>query len=537
MTRTAFVVPLAIGFAGVCAGDVLAVLAPLHAAPHPPAAFAMAQSRPAEPELEKPAAGKPAAATPQKPATQKPVTQKPAARKPRPATQPPAARANPAPFPAEPPKAGVPRDFKVPEPKRFTLDNGLQVALVQWGTMPKVRVTLSMRTGNAFEKADEVWLADLTGDLIREGTATRTAAQVSEEAARMGGSLTVSVGGDSTSIGGDVLTEFGPQMVALVADVVRNPKFPESELARLKANMLRNLAVSLSQPQNLALQKFRAVVYGDHPYGRVFPTEAVVKAFTLDQVRGFYKETYGAGRSRLYVVGRFDAAGAEAAIRKAFDGWDKGREPVQAQPKPSSSRAVYIVDRPGAPQSTVILGIPTIDPSNADFIPLSVMDALLGGAFASRITRNIREDKGYTYSPNSDISVRYRDAYWSENADVTTSVTGPSIKEILAEIDRLQAEPPSRDELTGIQNYLAGTYVLQNSSRAGITNQLEFMDLHGLPPTYASTYVKQVYAVTPEQVTEMAKKHVLDERATIVIVGDRKVIEEQVKGFGSIIDK
>jgi zinc protease len=101
----------------------------------------------------------------------------------------------------------------------------------------------------------------------------------------------------------------------------------------------------------------------------------------------------------------------------------------------------------------------------------------------------------------------------------------------------LQAEPPGREELTGIQNYLAGTYVLQNSSRAGITNQLDYMDLHGLPPTYASTYVRQVYAVTPEQVSEMARKHITDDKATIVIVGDRKVIEEQVKAFGSIIDK
>jgi zinc protease len=487
---------------------------------------------PVDPPLEKPTAtSKPAA---QKPAPAKPSTQKPATGKP--ATRQPAPKQAATPFPAEPPKAGTPRDFKVPEPKRFTLDNGLQVALVQWGTMPKVRVTLSMRTGNAFEKADEVWLADLTGDLLREGTATRTAAQISEEAARMGGSLSVVVGGDSTSIGGDVLTEFGP-LVDLVADVVRNPKFPESEVARLKANMLRNLAVSLSQPQNLALQKFRAVVYGDHAYGRLFPTEAMVKAFTLDQVRGFYKQTYGAVRSRLYVVGRFDAAAVEAAIRKAFAGWEKGSEPVQPQPKPTSTRAVHIIDRPGAPQSTVILGMPTVDPSHADFIPLTVMDALLGGAFASRITRNIREDKGYTYSPTSDISAHYRDAYWSENADVTTTVTGPSIKEIFAEIDRLQAEPPGQEELTGIQNYLAGTYVLQNSSRGGITNQLDYMALHGLPPTYASTYVKQVYAVTPEQISEMAKKHLVDDRATIVIVGDRKVIEEQVKGFGGIIDK
>jgi predicted Zn-dependent peptidase len=157
-------------------------------------------------------------------------------------------------FPSEPPKPGEPRDFRVPEPKRFTLSNGLQVAMVQWGNMPKVRVTLSVRTGNAFEKANEVWLADLTGDLMREGTTTRTATDISRAAAKMGGSLDISVGGDATTIGGDVLSEFGDEYAALVGDVVRNPKFPASELDRLKANMSRNLAVALSQPQQLALQ-------------------------------------------------------------------------------------------------------------------------------------------------------------------------------------------------------------------------------------------------------------------------------------------
>jgi zinc protease len=519
MTRTRFV-------SMVCGAALLAAPVLRGQAPAPP---------PAQPALENPSTRKPTTQKPaaEKPAQQKPPTQTPAAQKP--AAPKPALSA--ATFPAEPPKPGAPRDFKVPEPKRFTLDNGLQVALVQWGTMPKVRVTLSMRTGNAFEKADEVWLADLTADLVREGTTTRSAAQISEEAARMGGSLSVNVGGDTTTAGGDVLTEYAHKMVELVADVMRNPKFPESELARLKANMLRNLAVSLTQPQSLAVQEFRAVLYGDHPYGRVFPTEAMVKGYTLDQTRRFYQQNYGAARSRLYVVGRFDEPAVEASIRKAFAGWEKGSAPAPTPAKPSATRVVHIIDRPGAPQSTVIMGIPTVDPSSADFIPLSVMDALLGGAFASRITKNIREDKGYTYSPYSELSVRYRDAYWAENADVTTTVTGPSIKEILAEIDRLQAEPPKAEELTGIQNYLAGTYVLQNSSRGGITNQLDYMDLHGLPPTYASTYVKQVYAVTPQQVSEMAKKHLQDERAVIVIVGDRKVIEEQVKGFGEIVSK
>lgn len=438
-------------------------------------------------------------------------------------------------FPSEPPKPGTPKDFRVPEPRHFTLDNGLQASLVQWGEMPKVRVTLVVRTGNAFEGANEVWLSDLTGSMIREGTVARDATEISRAAARMGGSLGISVSGDSTTIGGDVLSEFGADMVGLVADVVRNPRLPDSEMARLKANMSRDLAVSLSQPQQVALQKFRAILYGDHPTGRVFPSEAMIKGFTTEQVKRFYTSTYGAARSQLYVVGRFDETAVESAVRKAFAGWTKGTPAAPPNAAPKTNRAIHLIDRPGAPQSTIILGMPAIDPTHDDYVALTVMDALLGGAFASRITKNIREDKGYTYSPYSELSTRYRDTYWAQNADVTTAQTGASLKEIFAEINRLQAEPPSAQELEGIKKYLAGTYILQNSSRGGITGQLQFVDLHGLPATYLNNYVNQVMTVTPQKVMEVAKKYLNDDQATIVVVGDVKTVEEQLKPFGKIV--
>src|SRR5262249_7288097 len=139
--------------------------------------------------------------------------------------------------------------------------------------------------------------------------------------------------------------------------------------------------------------------------------------------------------------------------------------------------------------------------------------------------------KGYTYSPNSQISTRYRNAYWVETADVTTKDTGASLKEILAEIKKLQSEPPSEKELKGIQNYMAGTFVLQNSARQGIIGQLEFVDLHGLPDDYLNGFVSRVYAVTPAQVQQMAAKYIQADKATIVVVGDVKVIAEQIKPY------
>lgn len=433
----------------------------------------------------------------------------------------------------EPPEPGKPKGFSVPTPHKFKLDNGLAVTLVEYGTLSKVTVRLAVRSGDIDEKAQEVWLADLMGDLLSQGTETKSAAEIAEAAARMGGSVDINVGEDRTDIGGDVLSEFGPQMAALIADVAMHPKFPDSELARLKGDRGRRLAIAKSQPQQMAAEKFRALLYPDHPYGRIFPTEEMLKGFTIEQVRAFYDANFGATRSHVYVAGKFDAAAMESAIRKAFGSWKRGAEPAVNVPKPKNERRLETLDRPGAVQSTIYLGMPVTDPSTADWIPQAVMNALLGGSFGSRITSNIREQKGYTYSPASQVSTRYRDAYWVETADVTTKDTGASLKEILAEIKKLQTEPPTEKELKGIQNYLAGTFVLQNSSRAGIIGQLSFVDLHGLPNDYLNTFVARVYAVTPQQVQQMAAKYIQPEKATIVVVGDTKVIADQVKPYES----
>ena len=430
-----------------------------------------------------------------------------------------------------PPPAGKPKDFQVPAPRKITLDNGLGVTFVTYGTVPKVTVRLSVRTGNIDETAEQVWLADLMGDLLAQGTATKSASDLAEAAARMGGSLDVNVGSDRTDIGGDVLSEFGPEMAALAADVARHPKFPESELARLKGDRLRGLSIAKSQAQSQAQEKFRAALYGDHPYGRLFPTPEMLQAYTLDQIRAFYEKNFGAARSRVYVVGRFDEKAMEAAIRTAFGDWKKGPAPTVNAAKPKTERGLYQVDRPGAPQSTISMGLPVPDPSSSGAVAMQVMNTMLGGSFASRITSNIREQKGYTYSPNSQISSRSRDSYWVENADVTTKDTGASLKEILAEITRLQTDGTTPAELAGFQNYLAGTFVLQNSSRGGILGQLQFVDLNGLPDDYLSTFVRKIYAVTPADV-QAAARAINPDRMTIVVVGDRKTVDEQLAPYG-----
>ncbi|HRB13925.1 MAG TPA: pitrilysin family protein [Vicinamibacteria bacterium] len=433
-----------------------------------------------------------------------------------------------------PPAPAPPRDFALPAPKQFVLDNGLSVTLVSYGNTPKVNVGLYVAAGNSYEKAGEVWLGDLTGQLMREGTATRASAQISKSAAQMGGQVDISVGADTASVSGSSLSEFAPDLVKLVADLALNPKFPAGELERLKADNLRRLSIAKSNPQQMAVEKFREVVYGDHPYGRIFPTEAQMKGYTLAQAQAFYEANWAASRARLYVAGRFDAAAVETAIRAAFAGWKKGAMSHPAPPKPRADRAVYIVDKPGAVQTTLIVGLPTIDASQKDAIPLAVTNNVLGGYFSSRMTANLRENKGYTYSPYSQVSNRYRDATWAQNADVTTAVTGASLKEIFHEIDRLQAEAPGEAELESVKNYMLGTFVLRNSDRFGIISQLEFINFHGLPADYLNRYVGNVRAVTPAAVQQMAQKYIDDTKTAIIAVGDKKVIEEQVKPYGPI---
>jgi len=434
-----------------------------------------------------------------------------------------------------PPEGSTPKDFVLPEKRVFSLDNGLSATMVPFGSLPKVTVRAVIRAGNINEREDEVWMADLVGDYLEEGTLTRDAQTLAREAASMGGELAVAVTEDRTTVSGNVLSEFGPEIVALIADVLRNPAFPDSELARLRNDRIRDLNIQKADPNTLALQKFRALLYPDHPYGRLLPKEEQLSHYTLPQIRAFYSSNVGAARTHIYVAGKFDPGAMERAIRTAFDGWDRGPDPLIMAPHPAQAHEVHIIDRPGAPQSTVYLGLPTIDPSQPDYRPLLVMNALLGGSFMSRITSNIREDKGYTYSPSSSVSSRYRDACWQQFASITTDVTGPALKEIFVEINRLRKEPPPEEELRGIQNYLAGVFVLQNSSPAGIINQLSFLDLHGLPDSYLTEYVQTILAVTPEEVSRLAATYIDPEKMFLVIAGDRKTLVKQVAPFGPLV--
>jgi len=430
-----------------------------------------------------------------------------------------------------PPAGGPPRPFTVPRIETFSLPNGFRATLAPYGQVPKVKIAVITRSGNINEESGQVWLADLTGEMIKEGTTTRTADAVADEAARMGGTIGIQVNPDQTTLQTEVLSEFGPKAVKLLADVAQHPLLPDSEMARLKTDALRRLSIERSQPQSLALERFRQVLYPDHPYGHLFPTEESLNKLAAADVRKFYESNFGAARTHIFVAGRFGAAEMRKAIGEEFGKWPRGPEAVNRVPAPKPGRVLELVERPGASQSTLYLGLPVAYPGNPDYVQLDVTNALLGGSFGSRVTSNIREQKGYTYSPRSSLSTRYHDAYWVQTADVTTDVTGPALKEIFYEIGRLRDEAPPEKELEGIRNYLSGLFVIRNSSRDGIINQLNFVDLHELGDDFLRTYVQKVNAVTPAQVQAMTKKYLVAEQMAIVVAGDGAKIADQIAPY------
>jgi len=430
-----------------------------------------------------------------------------------------------------PPEGGPPKAFTVPANETYTLANGLKITLVPYGIIPKTAISLAIDAGDINAGNTRAGVAGLTSDLMKEGTDKLTSQQVSEAAARMGSTLSISAGADQTDMGIDVLEEFAPDAVKLLAGVAEHPRLPESELERLKNDALRQIALQNSQPQTIALVRFRKILYGEHPYATVVPTEADIKKLTIQDVKDFYAGNFGAQRSHLYVAGKFNTAAVKKAIEESFGGWTKGPARMENVPVLKAQHTLDVTDRPGAPQSTLMVGLPVPPSTSPDAVPLIVTNALLGGSFNSRITANIRENKGYTYSPSSQISRRYHDGYWAETADVTTQFTGPSLTEIFKEVTRMQTEPVTEPELNGIKNYLSGIFVIQNSNRSALIGQLENVDFQGLGENYLKTYVAKVNAVTPAVVQKITQDYIKPEEMTIVVVGDKAKISDQLTAF------
>ncbi|MGQ0383964.1 MAG: M16 family metallopeptidase [Gammaproteobacteria bacterium] len=426
------------------------------------------------------------------------------------------------------PVPGEPRDFRLPSRETRELGNGLALTFVDWGTVPKVTVLAVVRTGN-IDDGESTWLADLTVEMMKEGTATRSAAAIAEAAAGMGGSLNVGAGAEQTTVRISVLSEHAVGAIELVADVLQRPAFPESELPRVVANFERSIAIARSDPQSLAGEALARLVYGDHPFGRALPEPGQLGGYGIASVRAFHERNFGARRTHVYVAGRYDRAAIEAALTRSFGAWREGIAPSVLPTAPAEALQLALIDTPGAPQSSIRMAVPVPHAAHPQYFPTTLMNSLLGGAFGSRITANIREDKGYSYSPDSSINQRRGTALWVMSAEVTTEHTADALREIYREIARLSAETPPAVELDAIKAYRSGLFVIANSTPNGVLGQLAFMDLHGLPAEFLSRWVASVHAVTPQQVSGIAAGFIRPEKMTVVVAGDLAKVAQSVR--------
>lgn len=441
----------------------------------------------------------------------------------------------PAPEKETPPEGGEPRGFNLPRIETYTLRNGMNVTLVPYGRVPKAFVMASVRVGN-LNDGETPWISDLTAELMGEGAGGKSASEMALAAAKMGGDVNIAVGLDETTVSMDVLSESVPDAVALIADVLQRPNLPEEEFARIQQNLVRNISILATQPGSLAQNAFMKTIYPDHPYSNaVLPDAEGFAALTLEDAKAFHETNFGARRTHLYIVGKFDRRDVKRAISDSYRRWDEGPEPLVLEPELPDAPTVVLIDRPGAVQSTIRLGkrVPPIDNS----LDLEGADTILGGYFSSRITRNIREDKGYTYSPNSAVSIERGAAYWRQNADITSEATGPALAEIVKEIRGLQEAPPPEAELRGVQNYMNGIFVLQLASRTGVANRLAFVNLHGLGVEYLENYVDTVEGLTPQSVQEAAKTHLAVDDMSLAVVGDLTSVRQQLEALPDFAER
>ena len=429
----------------------------------------------------------------------------------------------------KPPQPGEPKNFVLPEKTTYTLDNGLRVTLVPYGKTPKATVVFSNLAGN-YDEGEKAGVADITYELVTKGTADLNAQQIAEQAASMGGQIFAYSSMNNGQLEIDVLSEFAGDAVSLIGKLATASSYTQSEVDKATANMIRSIEVAKSQAQGQSTQAFYEMMYSSHPYSLIYPSIDVLGSITSNDVKAYADANFVAKRSHVYVAGVFDEEAVRKAIANAFSTMPAGNAPKPViAPEMVDTPMFVLIDRENAPQSTVRMGQRVLTENDEEYIPLSVMNTMLGGMFSSRITTNIRETKGYTYSPRSAVNTYVDASVWYEAADIQAESTGAAINEIVKEIKLIQTEAPSEEELTGVKNYMAGLFVLRNSSRGGVVNQLINLEVNGLPESRLTEYSTLVRAVTAEQISKVATKYLSLDKMSLVVVGDEAQMQSQLE--------
>ncbi len=439
------------------------------------------------------------------------------------------------------PKLGPTPEMHLPKIQRAELPNGLRVWLVENHKLPIIACNLVLFAGSERDPLNTPGLASLTASMLQEGTKSRTSLQIADEIDRIGASMRVSSQSDFVSVSLDCLTKHFDAALDVYADVLTRATFPEKEFSRVKNERLTSLLQQKDRPTVIASLAFSRILYGaNHPYGNdISGTEQSVKGLTREDLVKFYGTYYRPNSATLIVYGDASMETLLPKITNMFASWLKAEVPVvQSFPTPQvDTRKVYLIDKPGAPQSEIRIGFPALARTSPDFFPVNLMNLVLGGQFSSRLNSNIRERRGFSYGVRSAFQFTRMPGPFMASGGVHSAKTDSSLQEFLREIDLMREKGLSAVELEFAKNRTKGVFATGFESPQQIAGALVNLVVYKLPDDYFVNYLKNVDAVTLADVQRVAQKYLDTSRMAMVVVGDTKVIRpgiEQMK-FGPIV--
>lgn len=433
------------------------------------------------------------------------------------------------------PPLAADKALPVPQITQKTLANGLQVWVVPRQGLPRVDYVLAVRNaGFAADAADAPGFASLYAGLLVEGTAKLDAKAIAETAQGYGGTIGANAVNDGVVVTANALPSQAGPMLRLFSDVVEGASFADEEVKLAQANALQELKAAQARASFKASRALLGAIYGDHPYARTQPTEAALNAVTAEQVRAEHARRLRPDRALLVITGRIGAEEAFKLAEAAFGDWKASGEPVAdlAPARRSAPAQRLFVQRDGSVQSAVRFGRPAIAATDPDFIPAELAGIVLGGSFSSRLMQNLREEKGYTYGVRGGLNALRSGGSVQAAADVRNEVTGAAIGEFIYEFGRLNDYPVPAQELEDTKRYVAGGYLIGNQQQRSVAMSLANGWLVGLPPEALGQYVPKVRAIDAAQVQAMAKKYFAGKDQSIVVVGDYKAVQGQLKEYG-----
>ena len=441
-------------------------------------------------------------------------------------------------FRSQAPPPLQPRPIEIPAARETVLPNGLTIVVVEDSRLPLISYRLAFRVGGAFDPPSVPGLTDLMAGLLPEGTNSKSSREIAEEVARMGASLSAGATSDYTIVGASALAPFNDRILALMAEIVLQPSFPENEVELAKQNTKESLRQQRAQPSFLASEMVSRVMFGEHPYSVVAPTMESIDRVSRDEFVRFHEKNFVPNSAVFIVVGDVKYDHIVTRIGSLFSTWNAGADLVTNFPAPPvrTKKTAYVVDRPGSAQSNIVIANSGIVRTSPDYFPMLLLHTVLGANASSRLFMNLREEKGYTYGAYTNLDARRTAGSFRATAEVRTPVTGDSLKEFFYELNRIRTDLVSEKEIRDAKSYLTGVFPIRLETQEGLTDQLVQIKMLNLPNDYLQQYRDRVQAVTAAQIQEVAMKYVKPDEAAVIVVGDGAEVLDQIKPYAADIE-